>query len=67
MSICAELKKIVAQQQEDREDNESFKSYESADNYFKNLVERGVASERGCQLLPLESRMDNNIQINHRV
>ncbi|MBQ4556760.1 MAG: hypothetical protein IJA60_03825 [Clostridia bacterium] len=67
MSICMELKKVVAQQQESRENDETFKNYESANKHFKKLVEVGVASKRGYQLLPLESRMEDNIKINHKI
>lgn len=39
--------------------------YEAATIEFERLVTKGVASKRGYQLLPIESKNFGNIEINH--
>ena len=64
MSICDDVQRVVAQQEETLFDVKVCKMYEEAEKSFQDLVDRGVAFKRGYQLLPIESAISNSIDFN---
>lgn len=55
MSICDEVYKICIGQT--KIDKKACELYEMADKNFNELIQKGVISKRGCQLLPTENKV----------
>lgn len=66
MSICDAVQEIISSQENFPFDINVCRMYEDADKSFQELVDRGVAYKRGCQLLPMESKICNNVNFNTR-
>lgn len=66
MSICDDVQRIIAQQEETLFDMKICEMYEEAGKSFQELVDRGIAFKRGYQLLPIESAISNNVDFNIR-
>ena len=64
MSICDDVQRIIAQQEETLFDTKICAMYEEASKSFQDLVDRGIAFKRGYQLLPIESAISNNVDFN---
>ncbi len=64
MSICDDVQRIVTEQEEKLFDAKICEMYEEASRSFQELVDRGVVYKRGCQLLPIESTICNNVEFN---
>lgn len=55
MSICEEICKICTDQT--KIDKKACELYEIADKNFDELIQKGVISKRGYQLLPIENKV----------
>ena len=64
MSICDDVQRIIAQQEETLFDTKICEMYEEASKSFQDLVDRGIAFKRGYQLLPIESAISNSGDFN---
>ena len=64
MSICDDVQRIIAQQEETLFDTKICEMYEVASKSFQDLVDRGIAFKRGYQLLPIESAISNSVDFN---
>lgn len=64
MSICDELQRLIAGQEDALLDEKTCQLYEEASKTFQELVDRGIAYKRGYQLLPIESAICNNVNFN---
>lgn len=64
MSICDDVQRIIAQQEETLFDTKICEMYEEASKSFQDLVDRGIAFKRGYQLLPIESAISNSVDFN---
>ena len=65
MSICTDISAAITTYKMKSLDKKICDEYEAATIEFERLVAKGVASKRGYQLLPIESKNFGNIEINH--
>ena len=65
MSICTDISAAITTYKMNSLDKKICDEYEAATIEFERLVTKGVASKRGYQLLPIESKNFGNIEINH--
>ena len=65
MSICSEVEKIVEDKSASKLDKLRCEQFEAASMAFECLVEKGVASRRGYQLLPIEDKVCIDIEVNY--
>ena len=65
MSICTDISAAITTYKMNSLDKKICDEYEAATIEFERLVAKGVASKRGYQLLPIESKNFGNIEINH--
>lgn len=67
MSICNEITKIINEKTFSQSDKIMIEEYESTDKLFESLIQKGLISKRGYQLLPVENRICNNTHVNHKI
>ena len=64
MSICDEIQNLIANYEGDILDTKECERYEKASTSFQILVEKGFAYKRGYQLLPIESKVCDDVNFN---
>ena len=65
MSICTQIGAAIMAHKMTSCDKRVCDGYEAAATEFEQLVKMGVTSKRGYQLLPVENKSRDNIEVNH--